>query len=543
MSLWLPFALRAKLTLRLGVAIAAAAIIGYGSARLHAEPAAQLDQKHTRRYAATVLASTSVGVHAFEATLQLDGGATLLASLASPPPLAGTHVLLRGRFAPFDGPRNPGEPDRGLIEAERGLAGTLEGATVLETLAPEPITAAIVLADVRALASERLRKGIDEPYASILAGELWGEKSALPADLRSEFQDSGTVHILVTAGLHLGAVAWLTLLLVQWLGLPRTGACALVAAVVWCYAMFSGLHLPAVRAAGMITFALAARAAGAKACSWNALAAAAILALLLDPQCIRSASFAMSFSCVGAIFLVGPLLKAGFDRFADFPAPVAEALTLSIATQLGVWPLIASTFLLFAPYSVLANAAVVPCVGLTMLLGTLQIACADVAPVAHAIASVNAWVLHWMVSAVQTVAALPHAHIVMTPPPLWTIAVYDGALIAGVWLVRRCAYTPACALLLVACMAVISPPGARAQTLRVTVLDVGQADAIVVQTPAGHAFLIDAGGRLERGPQSEGDSMAEHVGETIVAPFLIRAGIHHLDAVVLSHPHGEQKRN
>ena len=66
----------------------------------------------------------------------------------------------------------------------------------------------------------------------------------------------------------------------------------------------------------------------------------------------------------------------------------------------------------------------------------------------------------------------------------------------------------------------------------------GQADAIVVQTPRGHALLVDAGGRLERGAQSSG-SVAELVGERIVVPFLLRHGIHALDAIVLSHPHGD----
>ena len=50
---------------------------------------------------------------------------------------------------------------------------------------------------------------------------------------------------------------------------------------------------------------------------------------------------------------------------------------------------------------------------------------------------------------------------------------------------------------------------------------------------------VDAGGRLERGaPQTAGSSTSEEVGERIVVPFLIREGIHHLDAVLLSHPHG-----
>lgn len=73
--------------------------------------------------------------------------------------------------------------------------------------------------------------------------------------------------------------------------------------------------------------------------------------------------------------------------------------------------------------------------------------------------------------------------------------------------------------------------------LRITAIDVGQADALLIQTPQGHAILVDGGGRLERGRGAE--STAERAGETTVVPFLLRSGVHHLDAIILSHPHGD----
>ncbi len=523
----------------LELALIAALLISYGVARLHLAHRIELREGHTKRYVATILASTTAAIGASETTLQLDDGSVLSATLREPPPKTGLRVIVRGRITPFDPPRNPGEPDQRTLERERGFDGMLSGAIILRTLPQTRASPQIFLARLRALADERLHQTIEEPYASILAGELWGQKSALPPALRAEFQDSGTVHVLVTAGLHLGIIAWLAILFTTWLQMPRIYACGITALIVWAYAVFSGFHLPAMRAATMITFALAARACGAKALSWNALGAAAIVALLYDPQSVSSASFAMSFSCVGSIFLTAPLIKPALEKLAAIPTIVVEALTLSIATQIGVWPVTAATFLLFAPYSILANAAVVPIVGATMVAGTLQMLLANIPMLGYAVANFNTLLLQFVVAAVQGAATLPFAHVVMTPPPLWTIAVYDVALIAAVCLLRRNARTAACALVLVAALLVVWPPRAVDARLKITALDVGQADAIIVRTPAGHALLIDAGGRLERGPQTAGGSMAERVGETVVAPFLIRAGVHHLDAIILSHPHGD----
>ena len=516
------------------LALAGGALCGY----LHSPNLTNFNQTHTQRYRATVLSCDAGTSGAFDCAILLDDGRTVRAFLARTAP-AGTRFLLRARFAPFDAPRNPGEPDQRILESERGFSGTLQGATILRQLDPGPMNLAIAVAVFHANAASRLRAYLDEPYASILAGELWGERAAFPPDLRAEFQDTGTVHILVTAGLHLSVVAFAVLGILVWCGIPRPAVCALTGAAVWSYVIFSGAHLPGMRAALMISFALCARALGRKSLSWNGLAAAFIVILLVFPQSLQSASFAMSFSCVGSILLLGPVIEPQLHRIPALPSIARETLTLTLATQIGVWPLTASTFLLFAPYAAIANAAVVPLVGVTMILGALQILSASVSPAAHACANLNLWLLQWMTAVVRTCATLPNAHVVMSPPPPWTIALYDGALLAFVWLFRKGATTAATSIVIVAIATALWPPANANHSLQITVLDVGQADAILVRTPSGRALLIDAGGRLERGARTAQESTAERVGETVVVPFLIRHGIHHLDAMLLSHPHGD----
>jgi len=394
------------------------------------------------------------------------------------------------------------------------------------------------IARMREAAHAELQTRLGEPAASIVAGELWGERGQLPPDLRAEFQETGTVHVLVTAGLHVGLVAFIVAWCCTRLRAPRLAACGIGIAAGWTFALFSGLELPALRAATMATCALTARACGRAAFSWNTLAIAAAVVIATIPGSVAAPSFWLSFCCVGAIFALGDAIDDALHSRAHLPERVREALVLTTATQLGTWPITAAIFLQWSSYALLGNLAVVPCVPFTMLLGAAQLAFAWCDPLAQACANVNGWIVAWMIGVVRTLGTMPGATVVMTPAPLACIAAYELALLAAAPLLRRGGAMLALALLVTATSLVLWPPHGAASRLRITVLDVGQADAIVIETPAHHAILVDAGGRLERGPQGD-DSVAERIGERIVVPFLIREGIHSLDAIVLSHPHGD----
>jgi competence protein ComEC len=501
-------------------------------------PVMLADESRTARFSGTVVGDTRVDAAGTTFPFALDSGIVVQVHLRGGVVAPGDRLVLRGRLVPFDEARNPGEPSRRAIALAEGLAGELIADHVVARAPPDPRDVRAWPARLRALLSARLRAALREPEATVVAGALWGERGGLPDDLRDQFQATGTVHVLVTAGLHLGVIAGLVLGAFRLCRLPRVGASLGTIPCVIAYAWISGAHLPSQRAATMVSVALLARACGARPASWNALALAALAVAALWPASVSSVSFALSFSCVGAILLFAGSIAQALERWA-LPDKVREALALTIATQIGVWPLSAATFGLVAPYAVVANAIVVPATAIGMVGGIAALLCAPIPVLGRAVATILTWDVDAILRVVGAVAALPGAHVRVASPPPAAIVAYDAVAIFAALMLRR---DPRIAgvLIALACVGVLATtlrlPDGR---LTITMLDVGQGDGIVIRTPRGHTILIDSGGRLERGPSVDGRSPAEVIGKRVVLAYLERQGIRRVDLLVNTHPHGD----
>jgi competence protein ComEC len=400
------------------------------------QPAMLTAETRTARFAGTVVGDVRLGEGGASFPFALDSGIAVRAHVRDDAVVEGERLVVRGRLVPFDEARNPGEPSRRALPLGEGLAGELAGDRVVARAAPDPRDVRTWSARARAALSRRLRTLLREPEATVVAGALWGERGTLPPELRDDFQATGTVHVLVTAGLHLGVIAALVVGTLRRLRVPRIAASLAAIPCVVAYAWLSGAHLPSQRAAVMVSVALLARACGARAASWNALALAALVVAAIWPAAVTTVSFALSFSCVAAILLFARPLQQALERW-ELPERVREALALTIATQIGVWPLSAATFGVVAPYAILANAVVVPATAAGMLAGIAALVLGTVPIAGRVAATIATWDVDLILRVVSAVAALPGARVWVAPPPALAIAAYDAAAIAAALVLRR----------------------------------------------------------------------------------------------------------
>jgi competence protein ComEC len=296
------------------------------------------------------------------------------------------------------------------------------------------------------------------------------------------------------------------------------------------YAALAGGSASVVRAAVMADVYLLGLVLDREADSLNTLALSALGLLLWQPLCLFDVGFQLTFIATWAI-----LVAVDQVPLTSLPAPwrwAATPLVLSIAAFLGTIPILASTFYRISPVGILANLPIVPLSGLLTGAGMLFAVLATVIPQSLGwFAVLIGWLIDLLVGVAGWFARLPLASVTIFPPSVPMMVCYYLAL--GAWVMatgqrwfRWLAYSAAVILVILISVRIL--PIFQNDRLRMTVLDVGQGDGIVLELPGKRTILIDGGGLFD-------DRF--DIGEQVVVPFLLSRWIGHLDLVVLSHPH------
>jgi len=387
---------------------------------------------------------------------------------------------------------------------------------------------------------ERLQEAIgaggwrDRLRARLLAVEAQGRQGAIaalvvgdssglsPTDWRV-LQDTGTVHLMVISGQHVGLLAGLLYGLVALLA--RIGwwprhlpwlpcACTAAFAGALGYGWLAGLEVPVQRACVMVAVVLLWRLRFRQLGVWLPLLIALDGVLLFDPLASLQPGFWLSFGAVALLALVFSGRLGAWRWWLTLPRA-------QWAMVVGLLPLMLALGLPISASGPLANLLAVPWVGLTVPVALLGTVLLPLPGIGEGLLLLAGWSLAWLFQLLELLADWQAAWIVESLPLwAWSLATV-GALVlllpAGV------PFRALGALLLLPLL-YPSTPLPLAGKADVWVFDVGQGLSVLVRTRS-HALLYDAGPR-------HGDF---DTGERIVFPSLRRLGVERLDLLLISH--------
>lgn len=418
------------------------------------------------------------------------------------------------------GMANPGGFDyEGWLYAQRiGAVASINSAERLNDASPS-------LSGWRRLIGQTLRETLAGlPGAERLIALVVGDRSVLTDQDWRTLQATGTGHLMVISGLHVGMVAAAVFALVSaigWLGLLRVPwpqqwlAAPLALSAAALYAGLAGFAVPTQRALLMVALVLLARLRYRQVNPWTFWLAALSAVVVVAPAAPLRAGFWLSFVAVGLLLLgmSGRLANRGlWWRWGR-----AQWVIF-----VGLWPWL---LLWGMPGSLTApavNLIAIPWVSLVVVPGALLGAVLDLYAGSPGLIRLAAHAMNGLFWLLDRVASWSEA--VPLPFPGW---VGWGIGVTGALLL----ISPLAGLLRVPaliCLLVMFVPSYRDPqpgAFRVTVLDVGQGLSVLIQTHA-HVLLYDTGARLRSGFD---------LGEAIVSPALRDLGVREIDVLLLSH--------
>lgn len=434
------------------------------------------------------------------------------------------RIEVQTRLHPASGFRNPGGFDyaAALRRADVHVVGTTraERITAVEERAP-PWNVRIKR---RALAA--MNAALPPASAALLAGLLLGERTDLPPEIDDAFRRAGVYHVLAVSGFNVALLASAVFATLSFVGAPRRLTAVVAILVVLGFAAVVGPQPSVVRATIMAVLVLLALLLDRETSVLNSLALAAIVVLALRPGDLHDPGFQLSFAATAGIVLA-----------PTPPGFFLGGLAVSLAAQLAVLPITLAHFNQVSTIGLVANLVVVPLAGFATVVGIASVALAFVSDAAADVAFDAVWpALVALRVIVHHAAAVPAAIVHLPAPPWSAIAAYVMGLgLALTWwrlrtehrrLARGCAGAAVAALVIASAVEawpIVRPKDGR---LRVTMLDVGQGDAIVVELPDGRALVVDAG---------SGGPMRLDAGARVVAPYLWNHGVLRLASVVTTH--------
>ena len=429
---------------------------------------------------------------------------------------AGQRIDVTARLRHARGFRNPDGFDYAAFLARDDIhvlgAANARAVTVVDTTTPWAV-------EIRRRALAAMERSLPPVSAALLGGLLLGARGDLPADVLDGFRQAGVYHVLAVSGFNVALIAsavFATAVLAR--AARRTAAIAAIVVVVG-FAAVVGPEPSVLRAAIMAVLVLVALLLDRESSVVNSLALAALVILVARPGDLGDPGFQLSFAATLGIVLAP--MPRGY---------VLGSIAVSLAAQLAVLPITLAHFNQVSTIGLVVNLAVVPLAGLATVLGLAAVAVSAVSDVvAGAIFDATWPVLIVLRGIVRVGASVPGA-LVYLPAPHWTATVayaigLGAALLA--WTERAdrprvahvagaCAFWLLLGASLVAAWPLIRPPGDR---LRVTVLDVGRGQAIVVERPDGRTAVVLGGTRPE-------------TAERVVAPYLWNRGVREVAAVV-----------
>lgn len=363
---------------------------------------------------------------------------------------------------------------------------------------------------------------------------LLGDRTEVNYETNTAFRLSGISHIIAVSGLHISILFSIVMLLS---GRRRILSALIGIPTLLLFAAVAGFTPSITRACLMQILMLLALLFDREYDPPTALSFAALVMLVCNPVVITSVSFQLSVGCMAGIFLFSERIRRWILDFAFWKNRSGKSLigrirnwlaggvSVTISAMFFTTPLVGYYFGAVSLIGALTNLLTLGAVS-AVFFGIIAVCLLSVFWMEAA--AVFAWLISWIIRYILAVAkilsAFPLAAVYTTSVyiVLWLVLVYVLILIFLLAKKRSAHVLICCGVLGLASALLCSWTEPLLDDNRMTVLDVGQGQCILIQSE-GRTYVVDCGG--------DSDTKAAD----LAADTLLSMGISRLDGVIVTH--------
>lgn len=443
----------------------------------------------------------------------------------------GANCSIEGKYEQIEQATNPGQFDFNEYLKKQGINGQFLISSI-HNVACTGSSKFQILYETR----QKLLAGATDqikPNTSMwLKALIIGDKTDLPDETVKVFERWGLSHILAISGLHVGLlIGIIYLILVKSNLLTKENAEWFLIVFLPIYAVIAGGAPSVWRSSLMAFIVLILAKLNVKLIATDIVSIVLIVLLVLEPNMIMQIGFQFSFLVSGALIISRKWIMEG-------SSPLIQLFRISFLSQMVIVPIQVLYFYQVQPLSILLNVFVVPYFSIFVIPLLFMML-------------LFIWIPNPILSVIEVVFIHIHEpflkilgvidqtfHMPIYPGELSTLTILLYYILFYLLMLflqlkkRPLAFLSGCMLIILLVGLALRPYISSVGS--VTMLDIGQGDAFVVELPYRKGVIfIDAGSTFSFHDMKP----SERVYKSVIAPYLHSKGIEKIDAVFLSHEH------
>lgn len=471
----------------------------------------------------------------------------------------GNTVQVYGTIQKFSNGTNPGQFNEFLYYKSNSLDYKVYADTVIQLDTKKDFIKE-TLRKFRKKISLLYQSLLSDEDAGVVRGMLLGETHSLETSTKELYQKSGISHILAISGLHISMIGLCLYKLLKKLYLPDETSIPLAILVVVLYGIMVNGSVSANRAILMLAITLIGKLLGRTYDLISALCLSGSITLFLQPLQIVNCGFLLSYGAIMGIAYVYPTLKeiifykdkkkkptkkttsAYIIQILDLQKDlhftckskkllqlvksilkkIIDSILISLSVNLMTLPIIIYFYFDLPIYSIFLNLCILPFLSLLL---TLIICVALFSFFCFKISLFLVGSIHYILQ-VYTILCnfflqLPMSILTIGRPSAIQMFIYYGCLSVFLTIFRLSKNKITFVILLGLLCIFIHPPN---KELKITMLDVGQGDGILIENTSGKNYFIDGG-----------STSVKELGKYRIIPCLKSKGITCIDYAFITH--------